>query len=225
MVAVRLTDVFQNKRKIAAARCRREFQVKRRIVYLVNFYRYNLFKLLDSALYLIGFGRFITETLYKILYFSYLFLLILVCALLLFYPLLTQFHKLGVVDTIVVSLAAGNFNGPVGHIINESTVVADQQHSLGFGLKELFKPLNGLNIKMVGRLVEEQDIRLAQKYLGKLYPHTPATGELGCGTAEVRARPIRVRSISASMLSVESMSRRSFKYVRRSISAWYSGLS
>ena len=63
--------------------------------------------------------------------------------------------------------------------------MAHQQYGIATLCQELLKPLDTLYVKMVGRLVKQQHIRVTQQYLGQLNAHTPATAELACGTVKI----------------------------------------
>ena len=86
---------------------------------------------------------------------------------------------------IVKNLTAGNLDRTGSYIIKESTVVADQHHRLGTLRQELLQPLDTLDIKMVGRLIEEEHIRLLEQDFCQLDTHTPSAGELSGRTVEI----------------------------------------
>ena len=63
--------------------------------------------------------------------------------------------------------------------------MTDQHHSLCRLCQPLFQPLYGLDVQMVGGLVEQQHVGLLQQNLGQLDTHAPATRELAGGTLQV----------------------------------------
>ena len=65
--------------------------------------------------------------------------------------------------------------------------MADQYHGVGTGGKELLQPLNGLDVQVIGRLVQQEYIGLHQKEFGQLDAHAPASGELAGGTVKILA--------------------------------------
>jgi len=52
-------------------------------------------------------------------------------------------------------MAAIEFENPAGHVVKEVAVVRDGDDRAFVLLKMLFKPLHGLGIEMVRRLVEQ----------------------------------------------------------------------
>ena len=53
--------------------------------------------------------------------------------------------------------------------IQEITVMGDYDDCIVKIDQELFKPFNGRQIQVVGRLIQKQDIRVTEKCLGKKY--------------------------------------------------------
>ena len=70
----------------------------------------------------------------------------------------------------------------VGHVVEETAVVAHHQQGAAAALEVVLEPFDGLDVEVVGRLVEQQQPGLAQQYLRELYAHVPALGE-GLGPA------------------------------------------
>ena len=163
VAAIALCHIFSNHRIVARTRCGRKFQVDVRIIHLIYLNSLYLFKLFDAALHLHRLRSLVAESLYELFSVLNLLLLVHVGTHLLLYTLLAQLHKLGVVHIIVINLATRNLNGSRGHIVDKSAVVTHQNHSIRLGLEEIFKPLYRLNIEVVGRLVEQQHIGLAQQ--------------------------------------------------------------
>ncbi len=56
--------------------------------------------------------------------------------------------------------------------------MGNQDDREGVGLEIRFQPVARLDVQVVGRLVEKEDIRLHQQQPGKGDPHLPAAGEL-----------------------------------------------
>ena len=155
MVAICLAYSIADYRIVATTQTWWKLQVHSRIVYLVDFYRHNLFQLLDAALHLHSLGWLIAESLYEVFDVGNLFLLILVSTNLLLSSLGSEHHILVVFHLIVNSLTTGNLDSAIANIIDESTVVAHQYHSLGALSQELLEPLYTLDIEVVGRLIEQ----------------------------------------------------------------------
>ncbi len=61
-----------------------------------------------------------------------------------------------------------HFKGPVGYIVQEKTVVGDDDISPGKALEKVFQPLYGLDVQMVSGLVQKQQVGPAQEHFGQL---------------------------------------------------------
>ena len=190
LVAIRFLNVLSYHRIITASYSRGKFQPQRRIILFINFDGDNTLQLLDTALYLHGLGRFITETFDKLFGILYLFLLILVRSQLLLAPLLTEFHVLIVSNLVIVDASARDFDGTIGYIINKCPIVTNQHHRITMIRQKSFQPLNTLYVQMVGRLIQQQHIRTLQQQLCQLYTHPPSP-------AKFRSRPVEIRTLES----------------------------
>ena len=182
-----LLDIVADNRVVSASCGRGKLQSQAACILLVNLNGNHLFELLDAALYLHGFCRLVTETLNEFLYVGNLLLLVLVCAYLLFATFLAVLHELVIRQLVVVYSSARNLNCPVCYCVQECAVVTYKQHRVATACKELLEPLDTLNVEVVGRLVEQQYVRVLQQQFGKLYAHAPSAAELACGAFEVFA--------------------------------------
>ena len=63
--------------------------------------------------------------------------------------------------------------------IEEIAVVRDHQHRARIADQPGLQPQHGIEIEVVGRFVEQQDVGAAEQRAGKVQPHAPAAGELG----------------------------------------------
>ena len=99
-------------------------------------------------------GRLIAEAFNEFLRVLNHLLLVLIGSHLLFMPLFAQLNEFAVIDVVVIYPAKCNLNCTVAYIINKRAVVADHQYSRGTAFQEIFKPLDGFYIQMVGRLVQ-----------------------------------------------------------------------
>ena len=95
--------------------------------------------------------------------------------------LLLVFKKAAVVALPVDQLAAIQFHDACGQRLQELTVVGDEQHRAAEFQQHLFQPGDGMNVQVVGRLVEQQYVGLTDQRLGQQHPATPATRQLGHG--------------------------------------------
>ena len=62
--------------------------------------------------------------------------------------------------------------------------MADEQQGAAAPLEVVFQPFDGFDVEVVGGLVEQEDVGLAQQDLGEFDAHVPALGEGFRGTAE-----------------------------------------
>ena len=160
MGTIILAHLITDDRIIATSETRREFEVHLLVVNLIHLDRHDFLELLDSALHLNRLGRLVAESLDEILDVGNFLLLVFVSTKLLLAAFGTQHNILIVFHLIIFYPSASNFEGTVSYIVDESTVVTHQNHSLSTLRQELLQPLDTFNIKVVGRLIEEQYIRL-----------------------------------------------------------------
>ena len=90
-------------------------------------------------------------------------------------------QKAGVVAVPVDQAATVQFEDARGQALQESTVVRDKQHGALEVLDGFFKPGNGADVQVVGRFVEQQQVRLGHQGLGQQHATTPAAGQFGEG--------------------------------------------
>ena len=64
-------------------------------------------------------------------------------------------------------------------LIQEITVVGNDEHRAVVCFQEIFQPFNGSNVQMVGRFVQQQQIRLGQQKFTQIYTGFLSTGKLG----------------------------------------------
>ena len=85
-----------------------------------------------------------------------------------------------------VELAVGDVGHVVDDGVHESAIVADHEHGAAVALEKVLQPAHTLQVEVVGRLVEQQQVRLAQQQLGQRDAHLPAARELVGGARHVR---------------------------------------
>ena len=102
--------------------------------------------MLETALDLCALRRLIAETLDEGLDVLDLLLLILVSSLLLLQTLLTQGDVVTVGSLVVVDASQLNLNGAVGHVVEEGTVVRDEQERDSTGDEEVLEPVDRLDV-------------------------------------------------------------------------------
>ena len=85
----------------------------------------------------------------------------------------------GVVALVRVQVAAVDFGDPLGHVVEEVPVVGDGKDGTGVAGEVLLQPQHALGVKVVGGLVEEQQVRLLQQELAQRDAAALTTGEEG----------------------------------------------
>ncbi|MNQ09205.1 hypothetical protein D3C85_220170 [compost metagenome] len=85
-------------------------------------------------------------------------------------------EETGVVAVPVDQAAAIQFEDARGEVLQEGTVVRDEQHGALEILQGFFKPGNRTDVQVVGRFVEQQQIRLGHQRLRQQHATTPAAG-------------------------------------------------
>src|SRR6202012_5305029 len=61
----------------------------------------------------------------------------------------------------------------------EILVVGNQQKGAGVALEEVFQPQDRIEVQVVGRFIEQQQVRGAHQRLGQVQAHAPAAGGVG----------------------------------------------
>ncbi len=93
--------------------------------------------------------------------------------------------ELGEAADVLRGLAGGDLDDPLGHVVDEVPVVADEQHGAGEVLELLFEPQHRVDVEVVGGLVEHQHVGLLEQQPGEGGPHLPTTRHLGEGPVHV----------------------------------------
>ena len=110
---------------------------------------------LDAALRLLGFAGLGLEACNELLQMRDLVLLFGKCVLLQLHLLGTHVFKLAVVAAVAHQLACVDVQGDVGHGIQKFAVMADDNHCAFVTLEPSFKPHQGVQVQVVGRLVKQ----------------------------------------------------------------------
>ncbi len=82
-----------------------------------------------------------------------------------------------VIAGIERELAPLEMENVVDDVVEEIALVADHDEAAAIGLEERFEPERRLEIEMVRRLVEQQQVRLREQQSGEGDAHAPAAGE------------------------------------------------
>jgi len=163
VLSVCLSYILHNDRIIAGTRRGRELQPQGRGIFFIYFQQYQFLQHLDTALHLQGFGIGPFETLDEFFGFGDELLLLVISLLLLFAAFFAEFQVFGVVYFVIVDASHGYLNGAGRDVIHEFAVVADDDNGFPVVDKEVFQPLDGLDVQVVGRLVQQEHVRLLQQ--------------------------------------------------------------
>ena len=99
------------------------------------------------------------------------------------------FEPAGVVALPGDAVAVGEFEDPLGDVVEEVAVVRDGDDGALVAGEVLFEPVDGFGVEMVGGLVEQEDGGLLEQQAGEGDAATFAAGEgvhesFGCGAAK-----------------------------------------
>ncbi|MNZ89409.1 hypothetical protein D3C78_1083330 [compost metagenome] len=133
---------------------------------------------LDPALGLTGLGGLGLEAGDVAFHVRTLRLLLLVGLLLLGQTFGTGALEGAVATAVQGDLALIDVGHVVDHGIEEVPVVGNQHQGAGITLEPLFEPDDGVEVQVVGRFVEQQQVRWAHQGLRQVQAHPPATGEI-----------------------------------------------
>ena len=109
-------------------------------------------------------------------------------------------------------------NNGTCRLIKKIAIMADNQNGIGVVLNKIFKPQDPFKIKIVCRLIKQQQIRLGKQRTGKGDTHAPATGKFTAGTALLRITKAKTRKDTrgAGFGLVGANILKSFMYFRNS---------
>jgi len=139
--------------------------------------RNDLLEHLDAALYLRGFGRLVAEPVDEHLHARDFFVLLL---LRLPQPLehrVALRDVFAVVADVVRQLAQIEIRDARDDLVEEVAVVGDENHREGIRAEIFLEPVARLEVEMVRRLVEQQQIRASEQQLGERDAHLPSAGK------------------------------------------------
>jgi hypothetical protein len=118
--------------------------------------------------------------------------------------LLFFLQVVGVVAGVGHQLAAGDFDGGIGGAVEEGPVVAHDDDGALVAGQVVFNPLDGGQVQVVGRFVEQQQGGLLEQDFSQHHAHAPAAGEglqrLFDSSSVVKPRPSRISSALACMV-------------------------
>src|SRR5271157_1046568 len=145
----------------------------------------DLLQFFDAALYLLGLRRLVAKAVDECLELLDAFALVLVRRDERIPALLLLLQILFVVSAVELHALVPDLGDAIHRHIEEVAVMRDQHVRVRIPKQILLKPVAGFEIKVVRRLVEQQQVRFRQQQLGKRDAHLPAAGELFCVTSPV----------------------------------------
>jgi hypothetical protein len=88
-----------------------------------------------------------------------------------------QCFECAVVAGVANQLLPLDVHRDVGDRVEELAVVADRDHCAGVTLEPGFQPNQGIEVQVVGGLVQQQQVGRAHERAGQLQAHAPAAGK------------------------------------------------
>ena len=82
-------------------------------------------------------------------------------------------------------LTGAQMQDRVDRIIEKLAIVADDQRGMRVFLQARFEPQRALEIEIVGRLVEQEQVRLGEQSRRQRHAHAPAAGKLRHGAMQI----------------------------------------
>src|SRR5690606_31734105 len=134
----------------------------------------DLLNLLGAAGSLLGLGGVGREARYELLQFGNLGFLLGVLALLAFTRLGAGDHKVVVGARVNLDIAVVDIGHVGTHGVQEVTIVRNNDHRALHVIDDVFQPTNGVDVQVVGRFVEQQDVRIGEQRLRQQHPQFPA---------------------------------------------------
>jgi len=146
----------------------------------------HFFQRLDAALGLLRLAGLGLEAGDEALQVRDLQLLFLKPGLLQFQLLRAQDFKGRVIAAVAGQLHLVDVQHDVADRIQEFAIMRNHDQGAGIAPQPVLQPDDGIQIKMVGRLVEQQQVGRAHQGLGQIQPHAPAAGECRNAVAGLR---------------------------------------
>ena len=96
--------------------------------------------------------------------------------------------ELRIVAAVGLQLPRIEMDDPVDDAVEKIAVVRDEQQRPGVAREPVLEPQHGVEVEVIGGLVEEQEVRAAHQGLREIEPHPPAARESGDGILVGRCR-------------------------------------
>ena len=166
----------------------RELEIELAVVALGRLDLVHALDLLELALGLGGLGVLGAEAVDELHQAADFALLVFVGGQLLLLVGLALFEILVVVAAVADQPALADLDDAADKLVQELAVVRDDENRAGVALQILLEPEQRLEVEMVGRLVEQQQVRLLRQQPGQVRPHHPAAAHLARGPVEILVR-------------------------------------
>ena len=154
----------------------REGEVNR-LLFLRQFDALDLLQFLDPALHLLGLGGLVAEAVDEDFQLLDALALVAIGGFELLQPLRLRVQILCVVAVVKMNALVPDLDNLVDGHVEKIAVVRDQHKRVGIVAEILFQPVAGFEIKMVGGLVQQQQVGLLQQQLDQRDAHLPAAGK------------------------------------------------
>ena len=87
--------------------------------------------------------------------------------------------EVGVMPGVTLELLVVDVDDDVNYAVEEIAVMRHDHQRALILLQPLLHPQDGIEVQMVGRFVEQQQVRRTHQCLREVEPHAPAAGETG----------------------------------------------
>ena len=98
----------------------------------------------------------------------------------------TRDLELRIVAAVAFQLLLVDVHDHADHPVEEIAIVRNDDQRAGVALEPVFQPQDGVEVQMVGRLVEQQQVGRAHQRLGQVQAHPPAAGKMRHGVVHLR---------------------------------------
>ena len=147
--------------------------------------RLDLVQSFNAALHLLGFGCLVSEALYELLGAFDLRLLALESSLELLYLQPSLLLVEGIVSAVACEPCIEELVDLVYGIVQKAFVVAYDQERALEGFQEALEPETGLDVQVVGGLVQHHQVRALAENLGQCNSHLVSARELVAGSVHI----------------------------------------
>jgi len=149
---------------------------------------FHAFQRLHAALRLLRFGSLRLETVDEALQMLHRLLLLHIRALLQRDLLRAQDFELAVIAAVTLDLPVLQMQRDVADGIEEFAIMRDHDQRSRIAMQPVFQPDDRIEIQVVRRFVQQQQVRAAHQRLRQVQAHAPAAGETCHGVLCLRER-------------------------------------